>query len=310
MHAICHTDPAKPSRTLVSKIVNPKTAVFSSLPTQWGQQNENTARAAYFQMVCENHQKLTIRSSGFSVPPEHPFIGASPDAVVSCACHGSGCVEIKCPYSHRYQTIEQALADKQFCLEREGGNFALKKTHPYYSQVQTQLHVTGSAYCDFVVWTTVDMAVVRVLPDKPFLETCLSKASKFFRLAVLPELVTRKSEQKPENVNPEQGATTADFCSDLQVTGSRKTANLKKCDASTSRKRDLSLSPLKQSNHDRDLFCFCRKPEFGQMIACDSDECKYMWFHFDCVNVSKKGVPKGKWFCPACAHAKQKKLKT
>jgi hypothetical protein len=151
------------------------------------------------------------------------------------------------------------------------------------------------------------MAVVRVLPDKPFWETCLSKASKFFRLAVLPELVTRKSEQKPENVNPEQGATTADFCSDLHVTGSRKTANLKKCDASTSRKRDLSLSPLKQSNHDRDLFCFCRKPEFGQMIACDSDECKYMWFHFECVNVSKKGVPKGKWFCPACAHAKQKK---
>jgi hypothetical protein len=112
--------------------VNPKKAVFSSLSTQWGQQNENTARASYFQMVCEKHQKLTIRSSGFSVPPEHPFIGASPDAVVSCACHGSGCVEIKCPYSHRYQTIDQALADKQFCLEREGGNFALKKTHPYF----------------------------------------------------------------------------------------------------------------------------------------------------------------------------------
>ncbi len=35
-----------------------------------------------------------------------------------------------------------------------------------------------------------------------------------------------------------------------------------------------------------DVYCFCRKGEFGQMIACDNSSCPYKWFHFSCVDIA------------------------
>ena len=46
------------------------------------------------------------------------------------------------------------------------------------------------------------------------------------------------------------------------------------------------------------LWCFCREPESGQMIACDNDQCPIVWFHTGCVNL--KRIPKGNWYCPEC----------
>ncbi len=37
----------------------------------------------------------------FFINTTHPFIGASPDSLVSCDCCGQGCVEVKCLYSKR-----------------------------------------------------------------------------------------------------------------------------------------------------------------------------------------------------------------
>ena len=47
-----------------------------------------------------------------------------------------------------------------------------------------------------------------------------------------------------------------------------------------------------------DVYCFCRKGEFGQMIACDNLFCPYKWFHFSCVNITSE--PDGNWFCSSC----------
>lgn len=53
-----------------------------------------------------------------------------------------------------------------------------------------------------------------------------------------------------------------------------------------------------------DAYCFCRGPETGKMIACDSSFCQYKWFHFSCVALKK--TPKTKrWFCPECKGAKE-----
>ena len=45
-------------------------------------------------------------------------------------------------------------------------------------------------------------------------------------------------------------------------------------------------------------FCFCRRPSFPPMVACDYRDCKWEWFHYSCVWV--KNVPKGRWFCKNC----------
>ncbi|XP_013411723.1 inhibitor of growth protein 1-like isoform X4 [Lingula anatina] len=45
-------------------------------------------------------------------------------------------------------------------------------------------------------------------------------------------------------------------------------------------------------------FCLCDQISYGEMIACDNEQCEIEWFHFNCVQLSTK--PKGKWFCPNC----------
>lgn len=61
-----------------------------------------------------------------------------------------------------------------------------------------------------------------------------------------------------------------------------------------------------EEERDENLYCFCQRGSFGEMIGCDSDDCKYEWFHIGCVGVSKP-LPQT-WVCGDCL-AKNKKQK-
>lgn len=52
------------------------------------------------------------------------------------------------------------------------------------------------------------------------------------------------------------------------------------------------------SNDVEESFCYCRKGEFGRMVACDNPHCKVEWFHFKCVGLTSE--PTGSWYCPDC----------
>ena len=51
----------------------------------------------------------------------------------------------------------------------------------------------------------------------------------------------------------------------------------------------------------KEVYCICRQVSFGEMIACDGDNCKIEWFHLACVGFLDGQKPKGKWYCPGCA---------
>lgn len=90
---------------------------------------------------------------------------------------------MKCPFKYKTDRIKQALdaQDKDFCLELAANGLHLKRTHPYYSQVQTQIFVTSAKHCDLVVWTQRDMAVVCIFPDVDFWERSLrTEESRLF----------------------------------------------------------------------------------------------------------------------------------
>ena len=46
------------------------------------------------------------------------------------------------------------------------------------------------------------------------------------------------------------------------------------------------------------LWCHCRQPSFGEMVACDAPKCSTEWFHFSCVNIIQ--APESDWYCGAC----------
>lgn len=50
-------------------------------------------------------------------------------------------------------------------------------------------------------------------------------------------------------------------------------------------------------------YCLCHNVSYGDMVACDNDNCPYEWFHWSCVGL--KSEPNGKWYCPVC-EGKQK----
>ena len=45
-------------------------------------------------------------------------------------------------------------------------------------------------------------------------------------------------------------------------------------------------------NDQTTSYCYCGNG--------DSKKCTIRWFHFSCLRITKKDVPKGKYFCPVC----------
>ena len=261
--AACSTNPDKPSKSLIKMICYPGAHRFSNAATKWGISNESKAREAYEFSIADQHLNLSVADSGLHINENWPFLGASPDGLVFCECCGKGLCEIKCPYKYKDAMLVTAAADSSFCLKYDdnGVDLCLDTVHPYYYQVQCQLFVTGVEYCDFVVWTTKDMFVQRVLPDTEFWDRVLTRAILFYKKGVLPEILgqwyTRSSAQP-----------------------------------------HLTESPSTDSDEDGP-WCFCQQHiEDSQLIGCDKAACKIQWFHMSCVGLTTE--PDGEWFCPSC----------
>lgn len=99
----------------------------------------------------------------------------------------SAVLEVKCPYSTREMTITEALAIKGFCVSKEGDSYHLRDDHPYWHQVQGQLHLTGRQTCYFVVWTTKDTAIIPIARDESW-QPKLVHLEDFFKAHMLPKL--------------------------------------------------------------------------------------------------------------------------
>jgi hypothetical protein len=48
---------------------------------------------------------------------------------------------------------------------------------------------------------------------------------------------------------------------------------------------------------DEPRYCYCNQVSYGNMVACDNDDCPREWFHLACVNLEKAPVGRTKWFC-------------
>ena len=130
---------------------------------------------------------MKMVNCGFFISADDPFICASSDSLLSCDCCGEGCVEVKCPYSIRNNTIDEAPSnsDPKFCIQLG----SLSTTHPYYAQIQTQMNVCNSKYWDFFMWTEKDYFCQRIMQDKNIKKTYVEKAELVFRNGVLPEII-------------------------------------------------------------------------------------------------------------------------
>ena len=49
---------------------------------------------------------------------------------------------------------------------------------------------------------------------------------------------------------------------------------------------------------DHRKYCTCRNVSYGNLVACDNEDCPYEWFHWQCVGMTRE--PGGEWFCGEC----------
>ena len=77
--------------------------------------------------------KLMVEKCGFIIHPTQGWLGASPDRCVTdeSAELPHGIVEIKCPYSKREMTPEEACGNSLFCCELVDADNYLKLPRIY-----------------------------------------------------------------------------------------------------------------------------------------------------------------------------------
>ena len=140
--------------------------------------------------------------------------------------------------------------------------------------MQCQLYCTGATYCDFIVWLKEDIHIERIYPETEFMSTCVDQASRFFKHALLPELIGKFFSR------PSHGQSLSSDIGTLSDSNTKPDRSLSDC---------TPEPPI----------CYCRQPPSGRMVGCDNKSCKYEWFHFECLKLHSS--PKRKrWYCPDC----------
>ena len=262
--AASRTKISQPSKSLIKQICYPESTKFSTEATKWGLDNETKAQKAYLSVQIGNHQNFKLTGSGLVINTAYPHLGATPDGCATCDCCGYGLIEIKCPFSCAEKKFEDACKTSGFFLDRlADGTYRLKESHAYYYQVQAQILLCKAGYCDFVVWSTKDLVVVRIKPDKTFFEDEVKKVTEFFIHGIMPELIG-KWYSTPSS-------------SDVS---------------------SLSQESSSKSDDSNEQWCYCRGEDEGEMIFCDGESCLIKWFHVSCLKLSK--IPKNDWYCPDC----------
>ena len=277
------TNPNQPSVSLIKRICYPQQHVFTNSATRWGCEHEATAVDEFFNWFSLDHDDPELLSCGFVISKKFPFLGASPDGIVTCSCHGKYLIEVKCPHRCSNKSLQEAVQESSFYLKDKEGILALDNSHSYYYQVQCQLGVTGMDKGFFIVWTPDKLHIEEIQADQPFFEANVAAANILIEKAILPEIIGCwfSKRRQGDMDDAEEGSSVP------------STVNIED-------PHSASSTPNTGSDNECITYCYCKGTDDGtKMICCDNDNCASgQWFHYRCVNI--KRAPRGKWFCKEC----------
>jgi len=162
-----------------------------NISTKYGQVNEPKALAKYMDIMKEGHSGCKLKTSGLVISDRFDYLGASPDSIFECSCHGKRLVEVKCPYTLTDKNIN--ISDLDFVKMEENDQLSLKHSgNSYYDQIQGQMGVTGIKNCDLVVYSKKDIAVIQVPFEETHWKLMASKLTQFHSDFVYPALYHKK----------------------------------------------------------------------------------------------------------------------
>lgn len=341
--AVCKTNPALPSQSLIQSICYPELTKLNTEAVCHGCKHEQDAINAYENVMKQKHVNFKVVKCGLMINEEYPWIHATPDFLCSCDCCGEGCGEVKCPLCVENCNFESYVLTPSSCLEKDStGNFNLKKSHQYFYQCQQQIFTRRKQYCDFVVCAfdhdgKAKHVQQRILPDADHWKAVVPKLTNFWRKCILPEVLgrwySRCHYDKPavtDSVCYCRTATTEDTISCcnpkcqigqfhptcLGIDSIPQLWYCPNCRTNPEFKRAKKGKKITaQADALRlDSVCVCKqKPNLtDRLLECHNSSCQNgNFFHLPCINL--KRMPNNSnttWLCPACKGSNMKQGKS
>ena len=142
------------------------------------------------------NREIDFREAGCIIQPLLPWLVACPTGVINDRSNESnkvGIVVVKCPKTKQSCTYNEILTDKSFYVERIDGKLTLKKTHSsgYFTEIQMAMGISGVDFCDFVIYTSRCLMIIRIPFDQRFFVNLVKKLNLFYRGILFPEIITR-----------------------------------------------------------------------------------------------------------------------
>lgn len=190
---VCKTNIARPAISLLRRICHPDAVRFSSASIRYGKKYEEVAVNALYHSIADVHKHIVTEKIGLVIHAEEPCLGASPDAIFRCSCHGTIVVEVKCPYSARdcddMVSVLTQLSDP-YILMNKNGEIILNTNHKYFFQALMQVHLCNASFGYFYIWSSNRQLVFIINRNDKFWNFYKEKAICYFKNVVLPELIS------------------------------------------------------------------------------------------------------------------------
>ena len=139
--------------------------------------NEAMRHGQKYEREAIQHYEIDFNTKvvkcGIFVSKTLPFIGASPDGIISdkIIC------EVKCPFSAREKEISPLTVPY---LKIKDNALTLSPTHPYYFQIQGQLYCSEREFCHLIIYTLTDIKYIKIERDSEFIAKMLDKLKYFY----------------------------------------------------------------------------------------------------------------------------------
>ena len=263
---------------------------------------ERFAKELYIRKQGKSHKKFIATDCGLILHREAPYLGASPDLHVSCECHAPGLCEIKSPYTIRDEIPTHNNLDY---LVQHDNVTRLNRKHSYYFQVQGQMAITDTAYCDFFVYTTCGDHLERIEFDADLWQNMFSDLSMFWHARVAPFMLAQHQTQETD-----RATSTADHtyvpASEPVATDYVQPVATKRKSQFSGRQKHKFLSVT--AGHTNVYLCGVCADDVHESSDL-SLECKkcHVRYHYGCVRLYTNSavsqlVNSSTWHCDKCSH--------
>jgi hypothetical protein len=153
---------------------------FSNSATIYGKKTEKLA------FECYKQEEPDVKSCGLAINPDLCWLGCSPDGIVVAK---RKILEIKCPTAfEKTDVVPNQVSFLKQVTENNIERYILKEKHPFYGQIQLNLHILNCETADLVIYSKFAKRYIKVVVpyDYKFTTTLVNRLKTVYFENLLP----------------------------------------------------------------------------------------------------------------------------